>query len=52
VVVTTEARRDAVEGLIVRLRESATTLLHVTTQDRAVQFIAAVLHEQDGPGGE
>lgn len=47
VAVRDEAHRDAVEDLIARLPAPADTLLHVGTQNDAVPFMLAVLHEQD-----
>ncbi|GAA5126123.1 replication-relaxation family protein [Haloechinothrix salitolerans] len=52
VAVIDEARRDAVEDLIARLSLPAPSLLHVETQDDAVPFIVAVLHEQDDADGQ
>lgn len=51
VAVADEARRDAVDDLIARLPAPADTLLHVETQDDAVLFMLAVLHEQDEADG-
>lgn len=52
VAVVDEARRDAVDDLIARMPAPADTLLHVETQDDAVPFMLAVLHEQDEADGQ